>query len=171
MNFGGLPHFLQTSEFPGFADTFCHDGWWQSTQFGRWATKTWLVWFGVHRFCDQPPLRKTSEHVFPEPEDPTICRSCLWTSYCTTLWNRLPLKAPMSCLALAQQREPVTKSIQRVPQINKHHVIFFKLQTAVLKQVFAPPCGTGFLWRHRCRGWHWHSRGNLSPSLFRGFRK
>ena len=28
----------------------------------------------------------------------------------------------MSWLALAQQREPVTKSIQRVPEINKHHV-------------------------------------------------
>ena len=65
-----------------------------------------------------------------------IAKCSIETSFCTTLWNRLPLKAPMSWLALAQQREPVTKSIQRVPQINKHHVNMFQIAKCYIETFF-----------------------------------
>ena len=65
-----------------------------------------------------------------------IAKCSIETSFCTTLWNRLPLKAPLSWLALAQQREPVTKSIQRVPQINKHHVNMFQIAKCYIETFF-----------------------------------
>ena len=110
MNFGGWPHCLRTSKFPGFSDKLCHrEGWRQSRQFCRLALKTWPALFGLHEFCAGLPLQKTSKHVFPEPEDPTICLSHLWTGLCTKQWNHLPVKALALWLALMQRREPGTK--------------------------------------------------------------